>query len=53
MKNLDLSDRTIEVAPVRVHDPLPQLVARTPNPECPACCAYRLHNDEEWREFHP
>jgi len=27
-------------------------VLRTPNPDCPACQAMRLHDDEEWK-YHP
>jgi hypothetical protein len=26
---------------------------RTPNPDCPACIAKKMHNQEEWKKFHP
>jgi len=28
-------------------------VIRTPNPDCPACKASRLHSEEEWKAYHP
>jgi hypothetical protein len=31
----------------------PDLIARTPNPDCPACLARRRHRPEEWLQFHP
>ena len=26
---------------------------RTPNQNCPACLAKRIHREPEWKEFHP
>ena len=31
----------------------PELIARTPNPDCPACQEKRRHSPEEWRQYHP
>ena len=28
-------------------------IARTPNPDCPACQAKRMHTKYEWAQFHP
>jgi hypothetical protein len=28
-------------------------VFRTPNLECPACQAKRIHVEEEWKKYHP
>lgn len=28
-------------------------VFRTPNPDCPACQALRIHTVEEWHQYHP
>ena len=31
----------------------PVLHNRTPNHECPACIAGKMHTPEQWKEFHP